>query len=112
VIELRGIVPALTTPYSDGEVTLSALRRNIGRYERLALAGYLVLGSTGEAVLLDPDERRRLLEAARAAVPSGKLLVAGVAAEATATRFGSSRWPRISARTRPCCRHRTISARR
>jgi len=87
VIELRGIVPALTTPYSDGEVTLSALRRNIGRYERLALAGYLVLGSTGEAVLLDPDERRRLLEAARAAVPSGKLLVAGVAAEATRDAF-------------------------
>ena len=65
-MELRGIVPALTTPYSDGEVSLSALRRNIGRYERLALAGYLVLGSTGEAVLLDPDERSDSVEAIRA----------------------------------------------
>jgi 4-hydroxy-2-oxoglutarate aldolase len=86
-MEFRGIVPALTTPYSDGEVSLSALRRNIGHYERLELAGYLVLGSTGEVVLLDPDERRRVLEAARAAVPAGKVLVAGVAAEATRDAF-------------------------
>jgi 4-hydroxy-2-oxoglutarate aldolase len=86
-MRLRGVGPALTTPYADGEVSLSALRRNIGRYERLALAGYLVLGSTGEAVLLDTDERRRVLEAARAAVPAGKLLVAGVSSEATRDAF-------------------------
>jgi 4-hydroxy-2-oxoglutarate aldolase len=77
------ILPALTTPFADGEVSVGRLRDNIARYERLPLAGYLVLGSTGETVLLDARERGRVLDAARAAIPSSKLLVAGVSAEST-----------------------------
>jgi 4-hydroxy-2-oxoglutarate aldolase len=82
-MRLEGILPALTTPFAGGEVSPGDLRRNLERYECLELGGYLVLGSTGEAVLLDTDERRRLLDAARAAIPAGKPLVAGVSAEAT-----------------------------
>lgn len=82
-MKIEGILPALTTPFAGGEVSPRHLRRNLERYERLELGGYLVLGSTGEAVLLDADERRRLLDAARAALPVGKPLVAGVSAEAT-----------------------------
>jgi 4-hydroxy-2-oxoglutarate aldolase len=82
-VKLEGILPALTTPFAGDDVSPADLRRNIGRYERLNLAGYLVLGSTGEAVLLDGDERRRLLDAARASIPADKPMVVGVPAEST-----------------------------
>ena len=83
MIPLEGILPALTTPFVNGELSVDALRRNIALYDGLGTGGYLILGSTGEAVLLDADERRRTLEAARASIPESKPLVAGVAAEST-----------------------------
>jgi len=80
---LKGVLPALTTPFDRGEVSPQRLQRNLAKYERTGLSGYLVLGSTGEAVLLDPEERRVLLEAAREAIPRDKPLIAGVSAEST-----------------------------
>ena len=82
-MQLTGILPALTTPFGDAGPSLERLRENIAAYERLDLGGYLLLGSTGEAVLLDDDERRRILEAARESIPAGRPLVAGVSAEST-----------------------------
>lgn len=82
-MKLEGILPALTTPFADGAVSPGDLRHNLDRYERLELGGYLVLGSTGEAVLLDEDERRRVLDAARGSIPHGKPMVAGLPAEST-----------------------------
>jgi 4-hydroxy-2-oxoglutarate aldolase len=90
-MKLEGILPALTTPFSDGAVSTSALRRNLERYERLELSGYLVLGSTGESVLLDEDERREVLEAARDSIPDGKTMVAGVSAESTGEALRQAR---------------------
>jgi 4-hydroxy-2-oxoglutarate aldolase len=82
-MELRGIMPALTTPFAAERVDVAGLARNIARYERVGVDGYLVLGSTGEAPLLEDEERIAVLEAARKAVPAGKPLVAGVVAEST-----------------------------
>jgi 4-hydroxy-2-oxoglutarate aldolase len=77
------VLPALTTPFENGDVAPQQLYANILRYERHGLAGYLLLGSTAEAVFLDDDERARLLAAARRAIPSGATMVAGVHAEST-----------------------------
>ena len=82
-VSLTGVLPALTTPFDGGEVSPQLLQRNIGKYERTGLSGYLILGSTGEAVLLDPGERRLLLETAREAIPGDKPMIAGVSAEST-----------------------------
>ncbi len=82
-MELRGIFPALTTPFAGDRFAAGRLRDNIERYERVGPAGYLALGSTGEAVLLEEDERAQVLETARAAIPVGKPLIAGVTAEST-----------------------------
>ncbi len=82
-MELRGVLAALTTPFSDGEVCLDALYSNLQRYECLALGGYLLLGSTGEALLLEEQERCDLLERAREAIPASKPLIVGVTAEST-----------------------------
>ncbi|MDH3285322.1 MAG: dihydrodipicolinate synthase family protein, partial [Acidobacteriota bacterium] len=60
------------------------LAANIARYEAHGVSGYLVLGSTGEAALLDEAEKVALLGAAREAVPRSKILIAGVGLESTA----------------------------
>ena len=62
-MDLSGIFPALTTPYAnDGSVSLPDLKHNIQRYNGTDLAGYVVLGSTGESVLLrQAAESRELL---------------------------------------------------
>jgi len=79
---LQGIFPAVTTPfYPDGEVYYKKIEHNIDRYSRTPIAGMVVLGSTGEAVMLSDDERREvLLVTAEVAAPE-KVLIAGTGAE-------------------------------
>jgi 4-hydroxy-2-oxoglutarate aldolase len=84
-MDLSGIFPALTTPFSDdGSLSLSGLKQNIQRYNSIGLAGYVVLGSTGESVLLSRTEADRILETVRENAAPGKLLIAGTGAESTA----------------------------
>jgi 4-hydroxy-2-oxoglutarate aldolase len=84
-MEIRGIFPALTTPFaSDDSVSLSGVKENICRYNQTGLAGYVVLGSTGEAVMLSREEADSVLVAAKEAAAPGKLLIAGTGAESTA----------------------------
>jgi 4-hydroxy-2-oxoglutarate aldolase len=82
-MNLSGVILPLTTPFAGDAVDTAALAANIARFERHGLAGYLLLGSTGEAALLDEDEKLEVLRAARAAIPPGKLMLAGVGVEST-----------------------------
>lgn len=83
-MEIKGIFPALVTPFaSDESVSLSALKENIRRYNQTGLAGYVVLGSTGEAVMLSRDEADSVLAAAKEAAAPDMLLIAGTGAEST-----------------------------
>jgi len=84
-MSVNGIFPALVTPFdSDGSVSLNAVKENIRRYNQTSIAGYVVLGSTGEAVMLSPVEADSVLAAAKEAAASTKLLIAGTGAESTA----------------------------
>ncbi|HWP35027.1 MAG TPA: dihydrodipicolinate synthase family protein [Thermodesulfobacteriota bacterium] len=88
----RGIIAAVTTPFrADGQVDYEALGHNLVAWRDSGLAGFLVLGSTGELVTLSAEERRTALEVARAHVPRGLLLLAGAAAEATAQAIALAR---------------------
>ena len=79
---LHGISPPVTTPfYPDGKVYFKKLESNVERYSRTPCAGIVVLGSTGEAILLSDQERRDVLKSAREAAAANKVLVAGTAAE-------------------------------
>ncbi|MGH9393764.1 MAG: dihydrodipicolinate synthase family protein, partial [Terriglobales bacterium] len=82
-MRLEGIVAALTTPMqSDGELALERLEQNLLRYQGTPLRGYLVLGSSGEAIALEREEKLAVLRcAARAAAAGGKLLLAGTGEE-------------------------------
>src|SRR5579864_5260491 len=79
---LQGVFPAATTPfYPDGAVYYKKIEHNVDRYSRTPVAGLVVLGSTGEAVMLSDEERRQVLrETAEAAAPE-KVLIAGTGAE-------------------------------
>ncbi len=84
-MDFHGIFPPLTTPFAaDGSLALDRLRENVGRYNATRLAGYVVAGSTGEAVLLSRDEIERVWAAVREAAAPGKILIAGTGAESTA----------------------------
>ena len=79
---LSGILPPITTPfYSDGNVYYKKLEANVERYSRTPVSGIVVLGSTGEAILLSDQERRDVLKVARDAVAPNKVLIAGTGIE-------------------------------
>ena len=79
---LHGIFPPITTPfYPDGNVYFKKLESNVERYSRTPCAGIVVLGSTGEAILLSDQERRDVLKSAREAAAPNKVLVAGTGIE-------------------------------
>ena len=83
-MDLRGVFPPIPTPFRDGAVDTVALAANCGRWMATGLRGLVVLGSNGEAPLLDDDESDRVVAAARERVPADRLLIAGVARESTA----------------------------
>jgi dihydrodipicolinate synthase/N-acetylneuraminate lyase len=79
---LEGIFPPITTPfYSDGNVYYKKLESNVERYSRTPVAGIVVLGSTGEAIMLSDQERRDVLKVGRDAAAPNKVLLAGTGIE-------------------------------
>jgi dihydrodipicolinate synthase/N-acetylneuraminate lyase len=79
---LEGIFPAITTPfYADGRLHPRKLEQNIDHYSRTQLAGMVVLGSTGEAVMLSGEEQREVLKTAIAAASADKVMIAGIGQE-------------------------------
>lgn len=79
---LEGIFPAITTPfYPDSRIYLRKLEHNVEHYSRTMAAGMVVLGSTGEAVMLGDEETRDVLRHAAHAAAADKVMIAGVARE-------------------------------
>jgi len=79
---LQGIFPPITTPfYPDGKVYYKKLEANVERYSRTPVAGIVVLGSTGEALMLSDQEKRDVFKCAREAAAPNKVLIAGTAIE-------------------------------
>jgi len=96
-MSLSGVFAPVTTPFDDrGGGDAGALAENLARYESHGVAGYLLLGSTGEAAYLEEEEKLEVLRAARRAVPDGRLLLAGVGLESTAATI------RLAALARDC----------
>lgn len=88
---LAGIFAPVTTPFRDGELDLAGWRSNLVHYAGSALAGIVVLGSNGEAPLVDDDEADRLIEAARERWPGDRWLIAGTGRESTRATVAACR---------------------
>lgn len=79
---MEGIFAAVTTPfYPDERIYFRKIEANMARYSRSLLAGMVVLGSTGEAVMLDETESAEVLKVAAEATAPEKVLIAGVGRE-------------------------------
>jgi len=85
--QLHGVfAPVVTTFYREsGEVDVASFAANIRAHLTAGMSGIVVTGSTGEAALLDNDERSALTDAAREMVPRDKTLLIGTGAESTRT---------------------------
>jgi 4-hydroxy-2-oxoglutarate aldolase len=91
-MRIEGILAALTTPFAaDGSIALDRFGENLARYNRTQLSGYVVVGSTGESVLLGIEEIERIWGAARECAAPGKLLIAGTGVESTAETIARTR---------------------
>ena len=81
--EFRGVFLPVPTPYRGDAVATERLQANLARWNATALAGYVLLGSTGEFPMLSEAERDAVLVAARAAVPRDRAFIAGTGADST-----------------------------
>ena len=89
---ISGIFPALVTPFEpDGAVSLRGVRENIRRYNQTAVAGCVVLGSTGESVMLSREAADSVLAASIEVAAPEKLLIAGTGAESTSETIARTR---------------------
>ncbi len=82
-MNLHGVFPPIATPFKDDEIDLDGMKHNVTKWMKTGLAGVLVLGSNGEAPMLDADESFRVASAARECVPAGKTLIVGAGEEST-----------------------------
>jgi len=79
---LEGVFAPVTSPfYPDERVYFKKLEFNVARISLTGLSGIVVLGSTGEAVSLDDEETREVLQVAAGAAAEDKVLIAGIARE-------------------------------
>jgi 4-hydroxy-2-oxoglutarate aldolase len=80
----EGVFPPIPTPFDGaGKVDLGTLRANIARWNETGLAGYVALGSNGEAPLLNDDESVAVIQAVREAMAPGMTLIVGTGREST-----------------------------
>src|SRR5260370_34429565 len=83
-MRFEGIFAALSRPFGpDGAIAPAKLGESIARYNRTGLRGYVVVGSTGESVLLSFGEIDRIWSTAREFAAPGRVLIAGAGVDST-----------------------------
>jgi len=84
MFDLRGAIPPMVTPFDEADVIrYQDFDSNLGKYLEAGIKGFLVLGSNGESVYLEQEEKLKLIEAARKRTPSSMMLLAGTGEEST-----------------------------
>ncbi len=82
-VSFDGVYPPVLTPFRGDDVAHDRLASNLRRLNEYPLAGYVMLGSTGEFPMLAESEKERVIATARAEIPRPKLLIAGTGGEST-----------------------------
>jgi len=79
-----GIYPPLPTFFDEqDELDLVTLRRHILRLAETGVAGYVVMGTNGEAVHLTTEERAQVIETARDVAGENRPILAGCGEQST-----------------------------
>jgi 4-hydroxy-2-oxoglutarate aldolase len=82
-MKLSGVMPPIATPFQNGKLALGELKKNIQKWNKTGLSGYLVLGSNGEAVYLNEKEKLKVIEGSRESIPRSKIMLVGTGMEST-----------------------------
>lgn len=82
-MKLKGVYAPIPTVFNDGEIAYKKLKDNLAKWEKTRLEGLVVLGSNGEFVLLDEDEKVELTAFVRENYPAEKPVIAGTGCEST-----------------------------
>jgi 4-hydroxy-2-oxoglutarate aldolase len=89
---LHGVFAPIPTPFDQHDrLDVARLSAAFARWLPRPLAGFVVLGSNGEAAFLTEDESDRVIAAARAAVPHGRPLIVGTGRESTQAAVAATR---------------------
>jgi len=80
----RGVLPALVTPFRDGEVDEDAFVRLVERQIAGGVHGLVPVGTTGESATLSHDEHRRVVELCVTTSAGRVPVVAGAGSNSTA----------------------------
>src|SRR5487761_2324639 len=83
-MNISGIYPPVPTFFHEDEsLDLDTLRTHIARLREQGIVNIVALGSNGEAVHLDRDERRAVIGAVRAAAGANAQILAGAGGQST-----------------------------
>ena len=81
---IAGIYPPVPTFFHDDEsLDLETLRIHIGRLRERGIVNFVALGSNGEAIHLDRDERRAVIATIREAAGAEAQVLAGAGGQST-----------------------------
>lgn len=84
-VKWKGVFPAVTTQFKkDQSLDLEATARHIDALISSGVSGLVMLGSLGENVALEPEEKRRVMEAAIKAAGERVPVLSGISETSTA----------------------------
>jgi len=91
-MNLAGVFIPIPTPFDDRDrVDTARLRNALEKWRARPLAGIVVLGSNGEAALMDDFESDQAIVAAREAVPRDRGFIVGTGRESTQAAIKASK---------------------
>ena len=90
-MRFEGIIPAVTTPFSDGEVDAAALAGNVRALLDAGVHGMVGTGTMGEAGSMNAAERRSVIEVIAREVDGAVPVIAGVSSGTAAASIALAR---------------------
>jgi len=91
-MSLSGVFAPVPTPFDEQhQVDTRRLSAALAKWTARPMDGFVILGSNGEAVLMDEFESDRAIVAARDAVPRDRVLIVGTGRESTQAAIKASR---------------------
>ena len=91
-MNLAGIFAPIPTPFDDHDrVDTGRLKAALAKWVKRPLTGFVVLGSNGEAALMDDFESDQAIVAAREAIPREMGFIVGTGRESTQAAIKASR---------------------
>src|SRR3954454_19757888 len=91
-MNLAGVFSPIPTPFDDRDrVDTGRLKAALAKWVKKPLHGFVVLGSNGEAALMDDFESDQAIVAARDSVPPDKTFIVGTGRESTQATIKATR---------------------